>query len=165
MERKIKLGTRPAMICAIVFSIIGLHFAILGLTFLLTNTDSETKMTGMALLPLGCVFLTLGIVLLCLELKRRRRLQRIYSEGRYLWGEVVDIKVNYNVSVNNWHPHALLVKYQDASGNIHLFRSRDLYRFTDHSLIGRQVKVYYENDSYKYYYVDIEDILPPVFEH
>ncbi len=165
MERKVKLGTRPTTICAIVFGIIGLHFTILGASFLLSPSDPETYTTGTVFCPLGTVFLIVGIILLCLDLKKRKRIQKIVSDGKYLWGEVAEIQVNYHVSVNNRHPRVLLIKYQDPAGNIHLFRSRDLYRFTDHSVIGKQVKVYYENESYKHYYVDIEGILPPVFEH
>lgn len=67
--------------------------------------------------------------------------------------------------VNGKYPFVLLVRYQDRNGNIHIFRSRNLKAYPDRSVIGKQVKVYYENESYKHYYIDLEGVLPKVVEH
>ena len=39
------------------------------------------------------------------------------------------------------------------------------YTFRDPELLGKKVKVYVENDNFKHYYVDVDEILPKYVEH
>ena len=165
MERKIKLGITSAGIVAIVFGILGVIYSFLGVMMTQMPTDAEDYTAGTVFMALGGTLVVLTLVLLVYTVFHRKRLQKIVDAGNYVWGEVSEIITNYNVRVNSRNPFVLLVRYQDRNGNIHIFRSRNLKAYPDRSVIGKQVKVYYENESYKHYYIDLEGVLPKVMEH
>ena len=165
MERKIKLGITSAGIVAIVFGILGVIYSFLGVMMTQMPADAEDYTAGTVFMALGGTLVVLTLVLLVYTVFHRKRLQKIVDAGNYVWGEVSEIITNYNVRVNSRNPFVLLVRYQDRNGNIHIFRSRNLKAYPDRSVIGKQVKVYYENESYKHYYIDLEGVLPKVMEH
>lgn len=165
MERKIKLGITSAGIVAIVFGILGVIYSFLGVMITQMPADAEDYTAGIVFLALGGSLVVLTLVLLVYTVFYRKRLQKIVDAGNYVWSEVAEIITNYNVRVNGKYPFVLLVRYQDRNGNIHIFRSRNLKAYPDRSVIGKQVKVYYENESYKHYYIDLEGVLPKVVEH
>ena len=80
-------------------------------------------------------------------------------------GEIVDILPNYNVRVNDRCGYTVMVRHIDSRGNIHIFHSSNQKSYIDKSVIGKSVKVYYENDSFENYYLDLEGVLPAVIEH
>ena len=55
--------------------------------------------------------------------------------------------------------------YKDGYGNVHIFKSRNLMFDPGEFLKDNMVRVYIEGENYKHYYVDIDEILPKVFEH
>ena len=165
MEHNIKLGISPAGIVSIVFGILGAVYLILGVAMTRFPADSEDHTAGIFFAVFGVILLVTTLILLVYSVFQRRRLQKIVDAGKYIWGEVTEIVANYNVRVNNRNPFILMVRYQDRNGNIHIFRSRNLKSYPDRSVIGKQVKVYYEDESYKHYYIDLEGILPHVIEH
>jgi len=165
MDRKIKLDITPAGIVAIVFSCIGIIYFLLGIGITQFPTDAEDYTAGKVFSILGGCFLAVALILLFVAVFQRKRLQKIVDTGKYIWGEITEIVANYNVRVNSRNPFVLLVRYQDRHGNIHIFRSRNIKHYPDRSVIGKQVKVYYEDESYKHYYVDLAGILPNVIEH
>lgn len=165
MERKIKLGITPAGIVAIVFGILGATYFILGLAMSQFPADAEDQSAGIVFTVFGSILLVTTLILLIYAVFQRKRLQKIVDAGKYIWGEVTEIVANYNVRINNRNPFILMVRYQDRNGNIHIFRSRNVKNYPDRSVIGKQVKVYYEDESYKHYYIDLEGILPNVIEH
>ena len=79
--------------------------------------------------------------------------------------EVVDIAANINVNVNGRYPYYIIVQYVDPHGVRHIFKSPSLRIFRDPELLGKKVKVYVENDNFKHYYVDVDEILPKYVEH
>ena len=166
MDKKIKLGITPTEIISIVFSIIGVIYFVIGIVFLTQSpSNSESYEAGIALSVLGGIFLLVAIVLLIHGATKRRRLQNIYSQGRYVLGEIADILPNYNVRINGHCVFTIVVRYIDRFGNIHSFRSGNQKKYPDRSIIGKPVKIYYENDSFKHYYIDLEGTLPKVIEH
>ncbi len=165
MEQKIKLGITSTSIVSIVFGILGSIYLFLGIMLTQMPADAEDHTAGIVFLVLGGCLIVLTLILLVYAGFHRKRLQKIVDAGNYVWGEVAEIITNYNVRVNNRSPFVLLVRYQDRNGNIHIFRSRNLKAYPDRSVIGKQVKVYYENESYKHYYIDLEGVLPKVLEH
>ena len=56
-------------------------------------------------------------------------------------------------------------RYQDMYGNVHIFKSRDLYFDPTDLFKDQMVKVYVDGDNYKRYYVDIDEVLPNVIEY
>ncbi len=165
MERKVKPGLTPAAIVAIVFGSLGMLYSILGIVFSLQPADGEIDTVGTVFAILGGVLLVIALILWICTAFHRKRLQTIVDGGKYIWGEIADITCNYHIQVNNRHPYVVLVRYADRNGVIHLFRSTNLKTYPDRSVIGKQVKVYYEDESYKRYYIDLEGILPKVIEH
>lgn len=165
MAHKIKLGTTPFHIVSIVFGCLGIIYLCVGIGLLQTPAGTEDFQGGIVFAALGGGFLTAAIILFAYTYFHRRHLQEIVDSGKYIWGEIVDIAPNYKVQINNRNPFQLLIRYQDRFGNIHIFRSRNLKTYPDRSVIGKQVKVYYENETYKHYYADVEDVLPKVIEH
>ena len=107
----------------------------------------------------------MGIVFLIVELCKKRRSDALLASGHYILGEVVDIAANINVNVNGRYPYYIIVQYIDPRGVRHIFKSPSLRIFRDPELIGKKVKVYVENDSFKHYYVDVDGILPKYVEH
>ena len=165
MDRKIKLGITPAEICGIVFGGLGIIYFALGMGLLHSTPHSENYDSGVVFSIMGSGFLLATIIIAICSFVKRRKLQRIFSEGRYLWGEITDIIPNFNVRVNGRNPYNILVRFIDRHGNIHTFRSTNLNKHPDRSIVGKQVKVFYENESYKHYYIDLEGVLPTVIEH
>lgn len=165
MTEKIKLGISPAHIVSIVFGSMGIIYFCLGIALLQTPVGTEDFQAGIIFAALGGGFLIATLFILVYGYFHRRHLQKIVETGKYIWGEIVDIVPNYKVQINSRNPFQLLVRYQDRDGNIHIFRSRNLKTYPDRTIIGKQVKVYYENETYKHYYVDAENVLPKVIEH
>ena len=165
MEKKIKSGTTPTGIVSIVFSILGGIYFVLGLLMLSMPTDNEDREAGLVFTILGAVFLITALILSIFTIIQRKRLQAIYDSGKYILGEITDIITNYYVRVNSRNPYIILVRYIDRYGKIHIFRSTNQKLYPDRSIIGKQVKVYYENENFKHYYVDLEGVLPQVIEH
>ena len=76
-----------------------------------------------------------------------------------------DISQNYNVSVNGRHPFVVSCKYEAVDGTVHIFKSRYLYFNPEPLLKNNVVHVYVDNNSFKKYYVDIDEVLPTIVEH
>lgn len=167
MERKVKLGLTPAGIVSIAFGVLGLIYFILGMALSIFPADEEDLTVGIFFAILGGVFLLIALIIFLCTVFRKKHLQTIVEAGRYLWGEIVDILPIYNVQTtsNSSGTYVILVRYIDRYGRIHIFRSPVQKTYPDRSVIGKQVKIYYENESFKQYYVDLEGVLPPVIEH
>lgn len=165
MDRKAKLGFSALGIVCLVFGILGTVYSVLGFVIHAYPQDGDDATVAVIFGCLGICFLGAALIMLAVLLHRQAMANRLLREGRYVWGEVVDITANYSVRVNSRHPYVLLVRYQDAKGQIHIFRSANIYRYPDKSVLGRQVKVFHDGENFKRYYIDIEDLLPQVIEH
>lgn len=165
MEKKAKLGMGALLLIGIIYSVLGGTFVALGIGLLIGLQGTDTWFIGGIFAGIGGLFLILGIVFLMIEGAKRRRADKLIAGGRYVWGEITEFVPNYNVRINGRHPYAAVVRYRDGYGVTHIFRSGSLRIYPDPAAVGRQVKVYIENDTYKHYYVDMEGILPRVAEH
>ena len=177
MERKAKMGISALMIVAIVFLAIGGSFVPVGIvTFAVSLTvDSSLIVLPIVFGSLGMLFLGLGIAFLSVELKKRKMCNCLLQDGYYLVTEVVEIDRNYSVSYGNTsrvgggrHPYIIKCGYTDENGTLHIFSSRNIRKYPGNDLIGKQVRVYVNRNDYnnfKYYYVDIDEVLGNVIEH
>lgn len=165
MDRKAKLGFSALGVVCLVFGILGAIYSVLGYVIHAYPQDGDDFTVAIIFGCLGICFLVAAIVMLAALLHRQAAANRLLREGQYVWGEVVDVTANYSVRVNSRHPYVLLVRYQDAKGHIHIFRSANIYRYPDKSVLGQQVKVFHNGENFKCYYVDIEGVLPQVIEH
>lgn len=171
MERKAKMGLSAMMIVAITFTIIGITFLPIGIIAGVGNISVDGSLAVFVIMfaGLGALFLGLGILFLVLEMKKRNRCNRLLAEGYYILAEVVDVTKNFNVQYGkHGHPYVIKCGYEDETGTLHIFNSRNINRYPGNDLIGQQVRVYLDRNDYhnfKNYYLDIDEILPKVIEH
>lgn len=144
------------------YAIIGGVFAVIGLTVAVL---SQEWIFGLCFGGIGLIFLILGIIFLCRESRKRQTAKQLFESGRYIWGEVIELIPNYNVRINNRHPYIAKVRYVDAAGMVHIFKSPDIFQYLDQTVLHKQVKIYVEDDRYDRYYVDMDEILFKVQEH
>ena len=165
MEKKARTGRSALLIIGIIYTALGGTFVILGIALAALLRDSDAFMVGLIFGGIGAIFLILGIIFLIVELCKKKRSDALLASGHYILGEVVDIAANINVNVNGRYPYHIIVQYIDPHGVRHIFRSPGLRIFRDPELLGKKVKVYVENDNFKHYYVDVDEILPKYVEH
>ena len=165
MEKKARIGQSTLMIIGIIYTALGGTFVILGIALAALLESNDGLMIGLIFGGIGGIFLVLGIIFLVVELCKKKRSDALLASGHYILGEVVDIVANINVNVNGRYPYYIIVQYIDPHGVRHIFRSPSLRIFRDPELIGKKVKVYVENDNFKHYYVDVDEILPKYVEH
>lgn len=164
MEKKVNLGINALWIMGVVFTCIGGPFSLIGVLALVAS-GGKAWIFGVIYVCVGGLFLVLGIVFLVTEWRKKRMAERLIAAGRYVWGEVVDIVVDTRITINRRHPYIALVHYKDGRGTVHQFRSRSLRISRSAAMIGKKVKVYYEDQSFRHYYVELENALPQVVEH
>ena len=165
MEKKARIGQSALLIIGIIYTALGGTFVILGIALAALLRDSDAFMVGLIFGGIGAIFLILGIIFLIVELCKKKRSDALLASGHYILGEVVDIAANINVNVNGRYPYHIIVQYIDPHGVRHIFRSPGLRIFRDPELLGKKVKVYVEDDNFKHYYVDVDEILPKYVEH
>lgn len=144
------------------YAIIGGVFAVIGLTVAVL---AQEWIFGLCFGGIGLIFLILGIIFLRRESRKRQTAKQLFESGRYIWGEVIELIPNYNVRINNRHPYIAKVRYVDAAGMVHIFKSPDIFQYLDQTVLHKQVKIYVEDDRFEKYYVDMDEILPDVREH
>ena len=87
----------------------------------------------------------------------------------YITGEVVSVERNLAVQYgNHGHPYIVRCKYEDFNGTTHIFKSRNISRYPGNVSEGMPVRIYLDRnapDSYKNYYMDIDEVLGNVVEH
>ena len=166
-EKKAKMGISGMLIVAIVFIIMGIAFLPTGVGIYLSGigTTSEALVFLAVFGGTGGVFLVVGGILFALFINKKKHYNRLLQNGQYVMAEISEVKINYSVQVNARHPYVVLCRYQDNYGNIHIFKSRNLMFNPTDLMKDNIVKVYVEGENYKHYYVDIDEILPKVFEH
>lgn len=170
MNRKIKTGINVSWILGIVFGSIGFIFIMAALIFLFFTgqnsfQEEEMKITALIFLVIGSIFFVIGLIFLIHQFLKIRKIRRVVEAGNYIYAQVAEFDRNYNISVNGRNPYFVRCRYQDSNGTIHMFRSRNLFYNPETILLETQVRVYVDKDNYKYYYVDIDEILPKVIEH
>lgn len=166
MNRKASLDWNAGMIAGFVFLVIGTIYLVIGIALCTQNpADPDATMVGKVFLPLGALLLVISGILLLWQCKKHRKKNRLMEEGRYIWGQIVQLDVNRSVRVNRRHPTIAIVEYRDSSGVLHFFKSQNIYRYVDTSLIGKQVKVYTLAPKYSPYHVDMVPLLSAYQEH
>lgn len=165
MDRKIKHGLSAKLLISIIFGILGIVYICTSIPMFIFDSFDSVWVLPVIFCVLGIVFIAVAAVLAFAELKKRWQIDRMLQENRYLWGEVAEITQNFNIRINSRHPYVVTVRCQDRMGQIHTFRSRNILHYVDRTIMGKQVKVYYADDSFKVYYVDIDPLLPNIIHH
>ena len=166
MNRKVKTGSTAVKIIGAVFTILGLVFLIVAAILLITGVaKTEGYFICIPFLAVGGIFFFVGICFLIWEIKNKKMVKRLIENGNYIWAQITEVAPNYNVTVNGRNPFVVYCQFQDMEGTVHIFKSRDIFFDPQTLLKSEQVRVYVDNDNFKKYYVDIDEILPNVVTH
>lgn len=163
---KIPFAGTAVKIVLLVFGILGIVFSTLGGLFIAFRAEEEDLGTiGAIFAIIGSAFLLVCVILLIISFGRKKKLERIIENGYYIVAEIGDIVQNYNVRVNGRFPYVITARYQDSTGCIHTFRSKNIFYNPVGIMTNNMVKIYTRPDNFKLYYMDINEILPEVKMH
>ena len=154
--------------------IIGGIFIPLGLIFLgvgafVIRTEGVEPEERLAFLisfvGIGAVLFCVGLVLLMLDILRRRKQRAAYEGGHFVMGKTAGIRTITRVNMPWGHPVVVEVHYKDPdTGTVHVYYSRYLYVNVGDMLAGEEVPVYLDRDSGTGF-VDIDAVLPKIEVH
>lgn len=164
-QRKAKDGWSARLIAAIVFISIGILYIIIERVVGEESINGNAMVFRAAFGGLGVVLLAAGVLCLILEVRTRRRNNRLLNSGQYVLAEISEITMNYSIRINSRHPYIVKCRYQDMNGVVHVFKSRNLNFDPAPILRDQMVRVYVDGDDFRHYYMDIDSILPTVIEH
>ena len=155
-----KMGWTVNGIVGSIFAPIGLLFTVLALILSQSETVSwrhaDDSIIFFAVFGgVGGLFLILGLIFLGADLRRRHLLRRAYDGGNR-----VDAKI-----INGSHPRVIECAYTDASGVVHVYRSRYLYTDVTPFLTSETVPVYIDRFDENIGFVDIDAVLPEIRIH
>lgn len=162
-ERKAKQGISALLIVGLVFTGIGAIYLAVGIIISLWEKNMLVFLISFG--GIGLVFLIAGIICLLLEIRKRKRRNRLLNAGRYITAEITEVSISYAIKINRRYPYVVICRYEDGEGNVHLFKSRYLLFDPAPFLKDRMVRVYVEDGNFKHYYVDIDEVLPNVVMH
>ena len=166
-----------------VMGIVGFIFAPIGFIFMLVSVvlrkPDILQHTGSAVWKhaddpmilqavfgsMGCLFLILGLIFLGFDLRRKMLLKRAFDGGLRVEAEITGISTVNNVKVNHRHPRVVECAYTDASGVVHIYRSRYLYTDVSKLLTSKTVPVYLDRFNENIGFVDIDAVLPEIRVH
>ena len=159
MDEKAKLDFDAASIVGLVFSLMGLIYLCCGIGLWVHPADAEAVSVAKVFLPLGAALLAVGGSLLVRLLVKKKAANRLLEEGRYVWGQVTELRENKHINGFRGHPCVAYITHRNSSGETQTFRSRHIYRKNIGFLIGKQVRIYKTNEAHTSYYVDIDALL------
>ena len=162
MDRKVKMGTGILKILGLVYLPLGLLFLVLGIAL---GISIEIPVFLPVFGILGTFFTILGAVFLTIEHNKQKQAQKLVDSGKFFWAEVVEVTRQYSVRINGRCPYVLVVKAVSPDGQLHLFRSHPINRLVLPDVLGRQVRVYAQEGNLKNYYVDVEPLLEKFIMH
>ncbi len=165
MSRKVKFNAGAAGIVGLVFSILGAIYLLIGILCLCFPEDADDQTVGIIFSIIAIVCLLSALVALLVLIYKQSQTQKILDNGKYLLGEVVDIVPNLYMHYGFRPTYLVLTRYIDQKGTIHIFRSENIKTYPDRTLLGRKVKIYYQDDNFQHYYVDLESGFPKIIEH
>lgn len=164
-NKKAKIGPDIFFIIGIIFFVMGAAYIGIGISTFFWSTGEGTALFRYIFGGVGLVLFVIGIVCLWSSIQKRKRMNHVLSAGKYVMADITGIDQYYNIRINGRHPYIVTCQYQDISGNVHIFRSRYLKYDPSPFLQNPMVRVYVDAENYKYYYVDIDEVLPNVIEH
>ncbi len=161
--RKPKYSMTGLLLTGIILIVLGCCFLIMGCTYfaVVLNPPVDCLEDACIFCAGGAILLIVGVFGLLLEYQKRMRIKELYAAGDYVMAQITDIGINYFLTVikNCPHPYIVTCRYRDAQGEEHLFKSRNLYFDPRPFLQERTVKVYVKSMDFKYYYVDIDEVI------
>jgi uncharacterized membrane protein len=162
-----KYGWTEKGIVGVIFIPIGLIFLVVGA--IVTRTEAVESDQRLAFLisfvGVGAVLFCVGMVLLMVDILRRKRQKAAYEGGHFVMGKIAGIRTITQVNLPSGHPVVVEVHYTDPdTGTVHVYYSRYLYVNVGDMLAGEVVPVYLDRNS-GVGFVDIDAVLPKIEVH
>lgn len=152
---KLKIIGFVLIALAVIFTVIGIICLFLG----------KLALLAIPFFGLASQFLVIGGIFVTCESKHQQKIQAIIKQGNYIEAEITEITQNLAYEENGKYPYVINAKYEDETGCVHLFRSYNLNYNPEGMLLSQTVRIYVKKNDYKYYYMDINSILPAVAIH
>ncbi len=167
-ERKANPGWTEKGIVGLIFAPLGLTFLPLGLILGFSRAvEAEDRPIFLAVFcGIGGAFLLTALLLLGLEMRRRRRQQAAFERGICVQAEIAGLRTNDRVNMRGTHPAQLECRWTDPdTGVVHVYFSRYLYVNVSGLVEGAAVPLYLDRDDPSVGYVDVDAVLPEIRVH
>ena len=170
MEQKKKYGWSAWGLCGLIFASIGAIFVPVGwfvpqIPGVVIRGDGGLPVFRGMFCGMGGLFLVLGLCFIAVDIRRRNQQRRAYEMGNCVEAEILGLKEYSSINVNGRHPNVIECAYTDASGVVHVYRSRALYTNFWPMLQSKTVPVYIDRDNENIGFVDIDAVLPEIRVH
>lgn len=153
-----------APMLAVIFGIMGGFYTILGYCLHNSPADPDAMLTGQIFVVLGLCMLLAAVIAFICHRNRKNQIIQLVENGQYIWCQVVDIVPNTSITFHNQHPYMVLCQYTDHCDHTYRFKSCNLRFAPDRRIIGQQVRVFYQNDNFRPYYVELSRLVPELDE-
>ena len=163
-----KYGWTEKGIVGMIFIPLGLIFLIVGAVVAGIGAIEPDERTAFLICFAGggAVFFLIGLLLLFLDLRRRRLQREAYESGYCVMGKVAGTRPITRVNMMGTHPRVVEVHYTDPdTGTVHVYDSRYLYIHVDDLLTRDEVPVFLNRNDYRVGFVDIDAVMPKVEVH
>lgn len=105
---------------------------------------------------MGAVFLGIGGGMLLVGHSRAQLVQRLRSQGTPVQAKLQGVELNTGLTVNGAHPYRVIAQWQNpASGEIHVFRSENLWYDPSEHIKRESLTVYIDAGNPRQYFVDL----------
>ena len=150
-----------------IFTFLGGVFAVMGVAFFLfmdpntvEGTFDDPAKNHLALCAtftlIGSVFFFVGISLLVICIRQRKRIKALLQNGRKIYATITGIKEDTSIEINHRHPYRVICEYEDPySGEKKFFMSKSFLMDLS-GCIGATVPVYLDPDGGPLYCVDFD---------
>jgi len=109
---------------------------------------------------LGSIFLSVGLIPFGFDVRKRRTVQYLKTQGEVIHGKVSNIYVDFSYSEQGEHPWCIGVQWMNPSSRkVHVFKSEHIwYDPSDFVKIEEQIEVRIDPKNPKKYWVNIEHL-------
>ena len=162
MKKKLILNLSKLKIVGFVLTTLAVIFTVIGI---ICFALGKWALIAIPFFGLASQFFVIGSIFITSESKRKQKIQAIIKQGNYIEAEITEITQNLAYEENGEYPYVVNAKYEDETGCVHLFRSYNLNFNPENMLLDHVVRIYVKKNDYKYYYMDLNSILPAVKIH
>ena len=168
-----KFGWTAIGIVGMVFAPIGFVFLVVALAIRLSmnrlsgafHVSGDPGILTAIFFGMGALFLVMGLLFLGYDLRRRRRMRRVFEEGYSVEAKILGPVEQRNVTVNGRHPWVLECAWTDPTGVVHVYHSRYLSMNVIQLLKADTVPVYIDRYDESIGFVDVDAVLPEIRVH
>jgi hypothetical protein len=150
------------MTVGLIFSPLGALMGIIGVALMLFGADRSgpASFIGIIFAAIGAIFAAAGIPMATIALVKRNHLQKLVAKGYVIQAQVVDVRLQTSVMVNDQHPWQIVCHWQDPNTfQVYEFvgPGRTDYPFTSlaqWNLAASTLPIYLNPNNLSDYYID-----------